>query len=971
MKRLLTLLALCCLCAAPAFGWGRLGHITIMEIAKRHLTPEAQSAIEKSGGLEAADSYWMDTIVSEEPYVRTFAGWHACIATADCKSPESVRLQCRGGKDALSGIEFMSGRLANFGSLSDSLSHESIKCIVHMVGDMHCPIHVRYVDNSNAGKFDITFFGKPTTLHKVWDTELIARMRGLGTKDAAAYAASLDTWSAEQIAAAQKGGPQQWFEDAARDVRPTVGTVAVGAELGQDWGEESIILAELELRKAGYRLAAQLNRIFSSRGLETLSTKDNTLVLEACEGRNLNFLYYGSTLCATDLNSLKDSGLKSWKAYPFHGSEAFREEALSAVMPDGQLGLDLVVKTIERTPWEDGEILEITCRDKIYPFEVKSAYKSYYKENIIETWTEITNGGKKPVVLTRFDSGYLPVHVGDVWVTHQYGAWGNEARLESRPLGREMLSIKSKYGTRNFNRARSEVMIGLDGEPQENSGRVIGAALCWPGNFELRFDTANEDYHHFFAGINPDNSNYTLAPKETFKTPALALSYSTEGLGGVSRNFHRWGREYKIHGGDDDRLILLNSWEGVGLKITQSGMQKMIGDISDLGGELFVMDDGWFASGKYNRDKANAALGDWSVDARKLPEGVQNLTDFAAGKGVKFGIWIEPEMVNTSSELFEKHPDWVVRYAGREPVYGRGGTQTVLDLSNPAVQDYVFKVFDDVMSLSDDIAYIKWDCNEDIKMDGSQYLKNQQHLYIEYVRGLENVLERIRAKYPDVIIQNCSSGGARVNYGLMPWFDEFWTSDQTSAQQRIFIQWGTSYFYPACAMACHISASPDLTTGMPAPLKFRVDVASSGRLGVELQPSQMSPDEREFVRGAISTYKNIRPIVQRGDLYRLVSPYEGKGLASLMYCTPEKDKAVFYWWKTEHYIDQHLTRVRLAGLDPEGCYKITELNRLPGAKALGIEGKVFSGRFLMETGVELPNSRKKPWASYMLLLEAQ
>ena len=710
---------------------------------------------------------------------------------------------------------------------------------------------------------------------------------------------------------------------------------------------------------------------FAAGAYETISTANNTMVLEAQQGRNLYFWYYGPSLGEKDLEALAGSGLQRQVAYPFHGNEAYKEDALSVVMPDGQLGLNLVVKEVRRTAWEDGELLEITCNDDIYPFEVKSVYKSYFKENIIETWTEITNAGKKPVTLTRFDSGYLPIHVGDVWISSQYGAWGNEGRILTQPLCRDMVSIKSKYGTRVASRTRSEVMIGLDGKPQENTGRVIGAALCWTGNYELRFDTDNDNFHHFFAGINPDNSAYTLAPRETFVTPALALSYSVEGLGGVSRNFHRWGRNYKVHNGQKERMILLNSWEGVHLAIKQPLMESMMKDLADLGGELFVMDDGWFASEKYNRDKANAALGDWGVDARKLPDGVQHLTDVAAQNGIKFGIWIEPEMVNCRSELFEKHPDWVVKYQGREPVYGRGGTQTVLDLSNPAVQDYVFKVFDDVMSLSKDIAYIKWDCNEDIRMDGSQYLKNQQHLYIEFTRGLLNVLQRIRAKYPDVVIQDCSSGGARVSYGIMPYFDEFWTSDQTSAQQRIFIQWGTSYFYPACAMACHISASPDLHSAMPAPLKLRVDVASSGRLGVELQPSAMTVEERKFVKDAIQTYKSIRPIVQQGDLYRLVSPYDGLGLASLMYCTPEKDKAVFYWWKIDHHINQHLTRVCLAGLDPERSYKITELNPLPGAKPLCYEGKSFTGHFLMETGVEFPIGDKKPWQSFMLLLEAQ
>lgn len=701
---------------------------------------------------------------------------------------------------------------------------------------------------------------------------------------------------------------------------------------------------------------------------EVISTDNTSIILDAKVGKTLNFVYYGSPLGATDLANIEKSGLKKYAAYPFFGPECNREVALSAIQADGNTGLNLTVADVKRTQWDGGEILEITCKDDKYPFEVKSVYKSYAKENIIGTWTEITNRGRKAVTLTRFDSGFLPIRYGDVWVAHQYGAWGNEAQICCEPLNRGMLVIKDKDGNRTAHRTRSEVMIGLDGKPQENSGRVIGAALCWGGNYELRFDTFDSRYHFFFAGINPDNSIYTLAGGETFATPELALSYSTEGMGGVSRNFHRWARAWKIHAGNELRPIILNSWEGVHLDIKEPEMEQMICDIADMGGEMFVVDDGWFSSEKYNRDKDNAALGDWSVDKRKLPSGFKHLSDFAVDKGIKFGIWIEPEMVNIKSELYEKHPDWIITNLGREPVPGRGNTQLLLDMTNPAVQDFVFKVFDDVMQFSKDVTYIKWDCNYIMKNSCSQYLKNQQHVYIEYIRGLCKTLDRIRAKYPDVTVQLCASGGARVSYGLMPWFDEFWTSDQTSAHQRIRIQWGTSYFYPACAMGAHISASPDLHSFMPAPLKYRVDVASTGRLGMELQPSTMTDEEKDFCRKAIATYKQIRPIVQQGDIYRLVSPYDNAGYASMLYCTPEKDKAVVYWWKIDHYIDQYIPAVRLAGLNPDANYKVTELNRIE-KKALSFEGKTFSGKFLMETGLDIPVSRKTPWDSRMLLLE--
>ena len=253
------------------------------------------------------------------------------------------------------------------------------------------------------------------------------------------------------------------------------------------------------------------------------------------------------------------------------------------------------------------------------------------------------------------------------------------------------------------------------------------------------------------------------------------------------------------------------------------------------------MDDGWFGD-KYPRLVDNSSLGDWVVDTRKLPDGIPGLLRDAKKNGVKFGIWIEPEMANTISELYEAHPDWIVKAPGREPVLGRGGTQVVLDMSNPQVQDFVFGIVDNLLSNYPEIAYIKWDANAPIMNHGSQYLPmdEQSHLYIKFHEGLIKTLERIRAKYPDVVIQDCASGGGRANYGLLPYFDEFWVSDNTDGLQRIRMQWGTSYFFPAIAMASHISAVPNHAVFRTTSIKYRVDVAMSGRLGMEIQPKNMT-----------------------------------------------------------------------------------------------------------------------------------
>ena len=708
-----------------------------------------------------------------------------------------------------------------------------------------------------------------------------------------------------------------------------------------------------------------------------VTTPETEMVLKADAGSDLKVLYYGARLSDADVAGLEAAGAAWVDAYPAYGFHCAGEASIGVTHADGNMSTVLKVDTVSQSQENGAQITRIRLKDTVYPFYVTVCYKAYQDVDMIETWTEIENLGKKAVTLTRFDSGHLPVRVGDVWISHLHGTWAAEGRLTQEPLERGMMVIKNKDGARNAHTDHSEVMFSLDGKPQENAGRVIGAALCYSGNYELRIDTRDTDYHEFFAGINPDNSAYILESKEVFKTPELAFTYSDEGLSGASRNFHRWGRKYKLAHGDKERKILLNSWEGVYFNINEPGMDQMMADIAYMGGELFVMDDGWFGE-KYPRLTDNSSLGDWKVDRNKLPNGISWLVEQADKHGIRFGIWIEPEMTNTVSELYEEHPEWIIKAPEREPVLGRGGTQLVLDLGNPEVQDFVFKIVDDLMTENPKIDYIKWDANMPISNHGSQYLpKNKQsHLYIEYHRGFAKVCDRIRTKYPDVTIQACASGGGRANWGVLPWFDEFWVSDNTDALQRIHMQWGTSYFFPAIAMASHISATPNHTVFRTTSLKYRIDVAMSGRLGMEIQPRNMTQEERDLCRKAIAEYKEIRPVVQFGDIYRLVSPYDGHNMASLMYVAPEKDQAVFYWWKTETFYDDHLPRVKMAGLDPDKMYKVTELNRIDNVP-LKYEGMSFSGKFLMENGLEIPLKhivdyhKQDDWSSRVLYLSAQ
>ena len=559
---------------------------------------------------------------------------------------------------------------------------------------------------------------------------------------------------------------------------------------------------------------------------------------------------------------------------------------------------------------------------------------------------------------------------GDNWLTHFHGSWGAEHTMDEEKLTNGQKVIANKDGLANTETDNPSFMLSLDGRPQEESGKVFGGVLAWSGNYKLKLDVRNTALN-IIVGMNEESSQYILEPKETFVTPEFAMTYSTNGKGGVSRAFHHWARQYKMNQGERLHDILLNSWEGVYFKVNQKGMDEMMEAFSAMGGELFVMDDGWFGN-KYPRNGGNSSLGDWEVCKEKLPEGIEGLLASARKHHIKFGIWIEPEMSNTKSELFEKHPDWILKIDNRPLSTGRGKTQVVLDLTNPKVQDFVFGVVDNLMTNYPEISYMKWDDNCSLLDYGSSYLpKNKQsHLYIEYNRGLQKVLQRIRAKYPELVMQLCAGGGARVNYGLLPYFDEFWTSDDTDALQRIYMQWGVSGFFPAIAMASHVSADKNHQTGRRIPLKFRFDVAMSGRLGMEIQPKDMNDVDKAFAKRAIAAYKDIRPVVQFGDLYRLVSPYDNKGVSSLMYVTSEKNKAVFYAYKISHFINMVIPKVCMNGLDPSKNYRLVDLTPVDSSKPCDLNGKIISGKILMEEGIALKSLLKSEYSSLALQLQA-
>ena len=705
-----------------------------------------------------------------------------------------------------------------------------------------------------------------------------------------------------------------------------------------------------------------------------IRTDDVSMVLAARSGGEVYFRHFGGRIDdpapLSDYKSSRraDHGTDDL-AYPAMGGRNFREPALRVTHADGDMNTDLRYVSHTSRQLADPNVTETVVKmsDSSQALDVELVFTAYARENVITTHTVIRNREQGPVTLHSFYSSALTLKADKYLLTHLYGAWAREAQVDHTLLTHGSKSIESMREVRTTHTENPSFMLTLGSDAfSENCGEVIAGALAWSGNFRLNFEVDEYDALTILAGANPNASEYRLRPGESFTTPEMIYTHSLRGAGGASRNLHDWGRNYGVYHAERVVPTLLNSWEGAYFDFDAKVLKQMIDDAASMGLEMFVLDDGWFGN-KYPRNAANAGLGDWQVNQKKLPAGIDDIASYAHRKGLKFGIWIEPEMVNPKSELAEKHPDWIVRPPKRDAPETR--RQWLLDLSNPAVQDFVFETFDNTMKLSDKIDYIKWDANRNANNVGSAYLSadEQSHFWIDYAQGFYRVMERIRAKYPDVLIQACASGGGRVEYGALKYFDEFWTSDNTEALSRARIQYGTSLFYPAVAMGSHVSAVPNHQTGNVTPIKFRFDMACAGRLGMELQPKQMTDAEKEFARRAIASYKEYRDIVMQGDLYRIGTPYDESGSYGVLYVSKDKRQAVLFAYSLHYQGRSLIPKFRLDGLDPKAGYAVRELN--VDKPRFWFDGKTLSGELLMNAGINPHLS--KIYDSAVFVLKAQ
>ena len=682
----------------------------------------------------------------------------------------------------------------------------------------------------------------------------------------------------------------------------------------------------------------------ADKPLIKIETERTSLIYQVADNGRLYQKYLGKKLNHdSDIQYLP----QGTEAYLTHGMEDYFEPAIHIRHNDNNSSL--LLKYVDHSSNVIGNGVNetvITLKDDKYPVTVKLHYVAYGKENIIRAFSEISHEEKKPVILCKYASSMLHLNSSKYFLTEFSGDWAHEANVTERELAFGKKVIDTKSGARANMFVAPFFQLALDNPSQENAGEVLVGTIGWTGNFRFTFEVDNKNELRIISGINPYDSEYSLPAKEVFRTPDFYFTYSTQGKGEASRNFHDWARNHQVKNGNDIRMTLLNNWESTYFDFDENKLIGLMDEATKLGVDMFLLGDGWFAN-KYPRSSDHQGLGDWEETAGKLPNGVGRLVEEAQKKGIKFGIWIEPEMVNPKSELYEKHKDWVIHLPNRDEYYFRN--QMVLDLSNPKVQDHVFGVVDNLMTKYPGIAFFKWDCNSPITNIYSMYLKDKQsHLYVDYVRGLYKVLDRIKAKYPDLPMMLCAGGGGRSDYEALKYFTEFWPSDNTDPIERLFIQWGYSQIFPSKTLCAHVT-----TWNRGTSIKFRTDVAMMCKLGFDIKLEDMNQNEHLYCDLAVKNYNRLKPVILEGDMYRLVSPYGSNHTSSMFVGKDKKTAAVFAFDIHPRYAEKTLP-VRLQGLDADKMYRVKEINMMPGSgSSLKGNDQVFSGEYLMNVGLDL------------------
>lgn len=695
-----------------------------------------------------------------------------------------------------------------------------------------------------------------------------------------------------------------------------------------------------------------------------LQGKDVSYAMYVGEAGFLQHLYFGKKLSQTDLQFLtayhgnavcaKTSDFNIDKAHEFAPTECgfyargdYREPTIVVRRSDGAamsrlryVDFDLVdgAPLLEGLPCarSGGQTLTVTLADDFSAVRVKLNYTVWDDSNVIARNTEIVNGEAADVTIERAFGFAIDLPTGDYKTLSLVGRWAQERIPQIEDIG---------HGTRRFQSMRGisshemNPFVGiLKPDTTENTGDCYGVQLVYSGSFAITTERFDNKPLRVQGGINDIGFNWKLASGESFVTPQALLCFSSEGIGGMSRSYADFIRDRIVNPrfAYAKRPVVVNNWEATYFDFDTDKLFALIDKAATLGVDTFVLDDGWFGK----RDNDDSGLGDWFVNTKKLRGGLKPVIDRCKQNGLKFGLWFEPEMVSEDSDLYRAHPDWAVGKLGNEP--SRSRNQLVLDMTRKEVVDYVFEAVSKVLA-DNDISYVKWDMNRGVTEAYSMALSadKQGEFYHRYTLGVYYLADRLTKAFPEVFFEGCASGGGRFDAGVLYYFPQIWTSDDTDAYERTKIQWGTATCYPQSAMSCHVSACPNHQTQRITPFNTRGVVASLGPTGYELDPTKLSEQEIAQVKTQIADYEKVADLVLQGDSFRLCNPFSGNYFAQMIVA---KDKRAAYLCgvRTHGVPCDYDNFVALTGLSEELTYRIEELD------------VTASGTALTTIGVRLP-----------------
>lgn len=586
-------------------------------------------------------------------------------------------------------------------------------------------------------------------------------------------------------------------------------------------------------------------------------------------------------------------------------------------------------------PDDSAETLVITLQDSGTGTAVRLYYGVFPKKDVITRCAEIINEGEGEITLEKAMSACLDVPFGDFDLIHFYGRHCMERQMERMPVNHSIQTVSSRRGTSSHQ--HNPFVILCEHGADEDHGDCYGVMLVYSGSFRIDAEQDQFGLIRITAGIHDEQFSWHLEKGGNFYTPEVILSFSSEGLGTLSSQYHRMIRHNVTRGKYhlSRRPLLINNWEATYFNFTEQSILSIAAQAAELGIEMFVLDDGWF--GRRNSD--NDGLGDWKANLEKLPHGIDGLARAINAMGMKFGIWVEPEMVNESSDLYRAHPEWVLKTPTRKPTRGRN--QVVLDLTRKDVRDYLFEQMSDLLS-SAPVEYIKWDMNRSIcdvySLEASRCQGEVGH---RYVLGIYDLLERLTSSFPDVLFEGCSGGGGRFDAGMLYYTPQIWTSDDTDPILQMKIQYGTSFGYPVSSMGVHVSCSPNLQSGRSTPLSTRAIAALSGTFGYELNLNVMSSAEKDEIRKQIEDYKRYYDLIHNGRLYRIANPFEDGFYAVREFVSEDRSEALVQVINTDPQANAPLLHVRLRGLEPEGLYQTDGTDLIRSGAALMNAGYTF------------------------------